>query len=117
MLKEGEDTIWLDVPFTSLPQELGKLTEKDTSTEGKNLGFPIERVRGLATKKFLAANPVAKRLFEQVEISVEDINAEEKRVYEGEKRPKDIRRHAQEWVNNHQQQVERWLQEAQKAAK
>ncbi|HEY9673063.1 MAG TPA: glycine betaine/L-proline ABC transporter substrate-binding protein ProX [Waterburya sp.] len=117
VLKEGEDTVWLDVPFTSLPKELGKFTEKDTSTEGKNLGFPIDRVRGLATKKFLAANLAAKRWLEQLEIPVEDINAEEKRVYEGEKRPRDIRRHAEEWVNNHQQQIERWLEEARKAAK
>ncbi|WP_339379606.1 glycine betaine/L-proline ABC transporter substrate-binding protein ProX [Okeania hirsuta] len=40
-LKQNKDVVWLEVPFTSLPKSMGNLSEKDTSLDGKNLGFQI----------------------------------------------------------------------------
>ncbi|MEL6579454.1 MAG: hypothetical protein AAFQ14_06865 [Cyanobacteria bacterium J06621_12] len=50
----------------------------------------------MANKQFIAANPIAKRWFELVQIPVKDINQESLRIKSGESKPEDIRRHAQE---------------------
>ena len=106
----------MEVPFTSLPKKNKNLTEKDTSVNGKNLGFPRNQQQIVGNKKFLAANPVAKRWFELVQISVEDMNAESLRIKDGENRLKDIRRHASEWIEKNQEQFDGWLADAKQAA-
>ncbi|NEO51642.1 MAG: glycine betaine/L-proline ABC transporter substrate-binding protein ProX [Okeania sp. SIO3B5] len=112
VLKPGEDVVWLEVSFTSLPEPMENLSEKGTSVDGKNLGLPKSDQRIVANKKFLENNPVAKKWFELVEISVADMNAESLRIKEGEDKPEDILRHAQEWVNNNQQKYDNWLETA-----
>ncbi|MGB3511924.1 MAG: glycine betaine/L-proline ABC transporter substrate-binding protein ProX [Microcoleaceae cyanobacterium] len=112
VLKVGKDVEWLNVPFTSLPENMGNLTEKDTSLNGKNLGLPIDRIRILANKKFLQDNPVAKSLFEQISIPIKDVNIQQEKVKNGESKPADIRRHAEEWVTNHQELFDSWLEVA-----
>ena len=114
VLEPGEDAVWLEVPFTSLPTEQGELGEQATLVNGKNLGFAVDQVRVLANKKFVNANPAAKRWFELVQIPLEDINAQQKLVQEGEDTPADIRRHAQEWVKKHQNLFDSWVGEARK---
>ncbi|NEO31088.1 MAG: glycine betaine/L-proline ABC transporter substrate-binding protein ProX [Symploca sp. SIO3C6] len=116
VLIPGKDVVWLEVPFTSLPESQGKVTEKDVFVDGKNLGFPIGKYRIVANKKFLAANPVAKRWFELVQISIDDMNAESLRIKDGEDRPEDIRRHAEEWVEKNQELWDSWIEEAKQAA-
>ena len=116
VLEPGKDVIWLEVPFTSLPKELGEFTEKDTSFDGKNYGFAIDRMRIVGNKEFLADNPAAKRLFKLVEISVDDINAQNELLQKGENKVADIRRHAQEWIKNHQEEFDGWLEQARSAA-
>ncbi|NET40901.1 glycine betaine/L-proline ABC transporter substrate-binding protein ProX [Okeania sp. SIO2B3] len=114
VLKPNEDVVSLEVPFTSLPASMGNLSEKDTSPNGKNLGFPLLQQRIVANQKFLESNPVAKRWFELVEIPIVDMNAESLRIKEGEDTPEDILRHAQEWVKNNQQKYDGWLEIATK---
>jgi glycine betaine/proline transport system substrate-binding protein len=97
-LEVGQDTIWLEVPFTSLPEGQENITEQETSLDGKNLGFAVDKIRVLAHQEFIEANPAAKRFFELVSIPIEDVNEQQNRVYDGENRPEDIRRHGSEWV-------------------
>jgi len=115
-LIRNKDVVWLEVPFTSLPEDMGNLAEKDTSVEGKNFGFPILQQRIVANKKFIEANPVARKWFELVQIPIADINAESLRIKEGENQEEDILRHAQEWVENHQEKYDSWLETARKVA-
>ncbi|NET01939.1 MAG: glycine betaine/L-proline ABC transporter substrate-binding protein ProX [Sphaerospermopsis sp. SIO1G1] len=115
-LKVNEDVVWLEVPFTSLPEALGNFTEKDTTAMGKNLGFAIDDIRILANKEFLNENPAAKRLFEQIKIPVDDINKQNELFKKGENNVADIRRHAQEWIQNNQAEFDGWVEEAKKAA-
>ena len=117
VLKVDEDVVWLEVPFTSLPKEQEKATEKDTSVDGKNLGFARQRQRIVANKEFLAANPAAKRWFELVTISTEDMNEESLRIKDGEDSPKDIRRHAEEWIEENQELFDGWIEEAKEVGK
>ena len=116
-LKLGKDVIWLEVPFTSIPKGMGESTEKDTLVDGKNLGFPKDRLRVVATKKFLAANPAAKRWFELVKIPTEDINTEMLLFKEGKRSPEQIRQRAEEWVKKNQKLFDSWLEEARIAGK
>ena len=102
-LKPEEDVVWLEVPFTDLPPKIAENMETDTLVNGKNLGFPKTEQRIAANKTFLADNPIAKRWFELVKIPAKDINEESLRIKEGENKPEDIRRHAQEWVDNNQE--------------
>ncbi|WP_205127603.1 MULTISPECIES: glycine betaine/L-proline ABC transporter substrate-binding protein ProX [Okeania] len=112
ILKVEEDVEWLGVPFTSLLETQGNFTAEDTSVNGKNLGIPVDKVRILANKNFLQDNPVAKSLFEQIEIPLEDVNFQQEKVKNGENKPVDIRRHAEEWVASHQGLFDSWLEVA-----
>ena len=115
ILKPGQDVVWLEVPFTSLPKEMDNITEENTSVNGKNHGFSKTEQRIVANKKFLAANPIAKKWFELVQIPAEDINKESLRIKEGENKPEDIRRHSQEWVANNQDLFDSWIEEVSQA--
>lgn len=114
-LKPGEDAILLEVPFTAVPDSLADVTESDTTVDGKNLGFPILTQRIVASQTFVDENPIAKRLFEVIAIPVEDLNIESSVINDGEDSPEDIRRHAEEWVDNNSELFEGWLQEARQA--
>ncbi len=115
VLVPGRDTQWLTVPFTALPEE--RVEKETTLADGRNLGFAVNRVRILANKRFLKANPKAKRFFEQVSIPIDDISAQNMRMREGEDSQEDIERHAREWIEQHRAQFERWVSEAQKAGR
>ncbi|MGE0118313.1 MAG: glycine betaine/L-proline ABC transporter substrate-binding protein ProX [Dongiaceae bacterium] len=115
VLVPGRDVEWLEVPFVSLPE--GDQTVDTKNAEGKNVGFPINTQRIMASPHFLESNPAAKRLFELASIPVEDVNAQNWKIHEGENALSDIRRHAEEWVTAHQAEVDRWIQEAINAAK
>lgn len=109
VLKVDQDVIWLEVPFTT--SRMGELTAKDTSLNGKNLGLVQGKYRVIANHKFLANNPSAKRFLERVKIPYEDMIRESYRIKNGENTPKDIRRHAEEWVKDHQDLFDGWLAE------
>ncbi|MEA5583356.1 glycine betaine/L-proline ABC transporter substrate-binding protein ProX [Nodularia harveyana UHCC-0300] len=114
VLKLGKDVVWLDVPFTSLPESQKDLTEKDTSFNGKNLGFAVDTIRILANQEFVDSNPAAKRFFELIQIPIDDINVQNQLFKEGEGRISDVRGHAQEWVKNNQVLFDSWVEEARK---
>ncbi len=115
ILVPGEQVTWLNVPFTSHPSGL---TEKDTTLpDGTNVGFAINKIRILANKAFLDANPSAEKFFELVKIPVNDVGAQNKKMQEGEKSMEDIKRHAQEWITAHKAEFDGWVAEAKKAAK
>lgn len=116
ILKPNEDTIWLEVPYTDLPEEQGDVSEKDTTFEGKNLGLVIDRVRITANRKWINENPAARKLFELVTIPVDDISAQNKLIADGEGDPEDILHHAKEWVEKNRETADRWVEEAIQAA-
>lgn len=116
-LNSGEDVVWIEVPSTAIPKEIGNYTEKDTTAEGKNLGFIVDRFTVLGNKKFLEANPAAKRWFEVVQIPVADVLEMQKQMKAAKSSPSDIRKYAENWVKTNQQKFDGWIEEAKKAAK
>lgn len=110
VLRPGVDTVWLDVPFTSLPKE--QEGQETKLPNGRNPGFVPDNIRVVANNKFLAANPAAKRFFELATLPIEDVNAAILRLQQGESKVPQIRAHAEEWVKKNEATFQRWVTEA-----
>ena len=117
----GEDVMWLDVPFSAVPDDPNASTEVATVPgcleTPCNMGFAPNDIRVVANTDFLAQNPAAAALFEAVEIPLADIAAQNVRMAAGENSEEDIRRHADEWIEANREQVDLWLDAARSAAK
>jgi len=111
----GEDVVWLQVPFSSLP---GERKDVDTTlASGQNYGFQANNQRIIANLEFAQENPAAAKLFSIMKLSANDISAQNSRMRDGEKSMADIERHTDAWIKGHQETFDGWIQEASKAAK
>ena len=122
-LVPGEDVVWLEVPYPSLPPDQQSL-ESETVLTGISgcvadpctLGFPRNDIRAVANAEFLDANPAVRSLLEQITIPLEDIASQNARMLAGEDSEADIRRHAQDWLRAHTDLVNGWVTTAQATA-
>jgi glycine betaine/proline transport system substrate-binding protein len=116
VLVPGKDVVFLQVPFTALPPDIQP--QPSTSLpDGRNIGFPLLKVRLVANDGFLAANPAAAKLFEVATVPLSAVEAENYKIYQGEKSYDQIKGHAADWVKANQSTVDGWVAEASKAAK
>ncbi len=114
VLKPGQDVVWLQVPFSSLPGE-----QKGTDTKlanGKNYGFIANNQQIVVNKAWAEKNPAAAKLFEVIQLSVNDINAQNFLMSQGQNKASDIERHTNAWIAAHQKQFDGWLEQAKAAA-
>ncbi|MEL0638812.1 glycine betaine/L-proline ABC transporter substrate-binding protein ProX [Marinomonas sp. TI.3.20] len=114
VLKVGEDTTWLSVPYTDLP---GGKNDVVTTFQGKNLGFAVDEVMAVVNKDFAKKNPAAVAFLSQFQITPKAESIENLQMRNGEKSLADIKRHARDWIKAHQQEYDSWLAAARKAAK
>ena len=122
-LKPGSDVMWINVPKI-IPREAqmpGKDRMEVSGVEGAvsdpiKLGFVVSDIQIVANKKFLEANPAAKKFFELFTVQLADISEQNTRMNEGEKSQKDVERHADEWIAKNKATWDGWLSEARKAA-
>lgn len=120
--KPGEDVMWINVPEIK-PSDAQKGSEERMTVSGVagavsdpvKMGFVASDIRIVANKKFLEANPAAKRFFEVFTLPLQDINEQNTRMNEGEKSEQDIERHVDDWIAKNQQTWDGWLTEARKA--
>ncbi|MBE9068092.1 glycine betaine/L-proline ABC transporter substrate-binding protein ProX [Leptolyngbya cf. ectocarpi LEGE 11479] len=112
VLKEGEDVTWIEVPYTSLPEAQGEVTEADTSVDGKNLGFGVDQQLIVANQEFIDNNPAAAKFFSLVQVPIDDISAQNQLVNDGEDSPEAIRGHAEAWVADNQSEFDGWVETA-----
>jgi glycine betaine/proline transport system substrate-binding protein len=114
VLRPGEEVSWLTVPKDPSADEAATAA---ATVEGiGNMGFPKNTQHVIANAEFLEDNPAAKAWFNRIKIPLEDINAQNLKMQQGEKTPADIQRHADEWIAAHRQQWDGWLAAARKAA-
>ncbi len=113
VLKPGRDVVWLEVPFSSMPNG-----EKiDTKLpNGKNYGFPANTMHIAANKQWAKENPAAAKLFEVMSLPVADVNAQNLRMHNGEASEANIERHANGWIKAHQKTFDGWVEQARQAA-
>ena len=120
----GEDVIWLQVPFPSLPEEQKELESRvmvdnipGCGSDPCAMGFPPSDIRVVANTEFLQRNPAVRLLAEKVTIPLDDINAQNARMIAGEDDNDDISRHAEEWIQKNRARVDQWLETARPALK
>jgi len=109
VLVEGEDVVWLEVPYTDLPDGNNDVP---TSYQGKNLGFAVDKVMAVMNRDFAKENPAATAFLSQFQISTADESAQNLKMKDGEKSVEDIKRHAQEWIAAHRDTFDAWLEKA-----
>lgn len=112
VLVPDQDVVWLEVPFTDLPEAQGEVSEADTTANGKNLGFAIEQLYVLANQDFVDNNPAAAKFMSLVQIPLDDVSAENQLIQDGEDTPEAIRGHAEDWIAKNQDTFDGWLKEA-----
>ena len=110
VLVPDQDVVWLDVPALG-PQQNASVID------GKNLGFEINHIHILANRDFLKDYPDIAQWFESVNIPITDVSLQNQRMRDGENTPDDIRRHAEEWIQNNQGTFDSWLEDAKRVAK
>ena len=123
-LKPGRDVMWINVPeIRPRPVEMEAADRMTVSgvkgavSDPVKLGFVVADIRIVANKQFLAANPAARKFFELFKLPLEDINAQNTKMHEGEKSSADIDRHADAWIAGHRDIWNAWLEQAHQAAR
>ena len=111
VLVPGENVEWLEVPYSSLPDD----RTDNTEYRGKNLGFAVNALRVVANDKFLKANPAAAKLFEAASININDVSAQNNKMQAGEDSDDDINRHVDEWIAANQAEFDSWVKMAMEA--
>ena len=110
----------LSVPRARLPDDAGE-------REWKSALLPAyqrlsRRAEALIAEAYLAGVNTRRvrralaKLFEVMSIPLEDIFAQNAKMYEGESRPDDLERHADEWLTANAEPVDGWLSVATAAA-
>ncbi|MEJ2037599.1 MAG: glycine betaine/L-proline ABC transporter substrate-binding protein ProX [Desulfosarcinaceae bacterium] len=123
ILKPGKDVMWINVPKI-IPKEsqesaVDRMTVSGIEgavTDPIKLGFVVSDIRIVANKKFVNANPAAKKFFEVFTLPLADINAQNARMNAGEKSQKDIEKHVDDWIARNEVKWVGWLEAARKAA-
>lgn len=122
-LVPGEDVMWINVPEI-IPSDAQAGLEEFMTVSGVegavsdplDMGFVANDIQAVANNEFLAQNPAAERLFELIEIPLEDVTDMTVRISEGENSEEEILSMAQEWIADNQEAVDGWLDEARSAA-
>lgn len=110
VLVPGQDVTWLEVTHTDLPK--GQEGANTKMADGRNLGFSVNSIHVFANNKFLKENPAAKRFFELAKIPIDDVAAQNLKMRDGEKKAKDVERHANEWIAANKGTFDAWIKEA-----
>ena len=118
-LVPGRDVVWLETPFPSLPSDQSAFLDHTSipgipgcANDPCQVGWPPNDIRAVSNAVFLEANPSVRRLLEQVVIPLEDISRQNASMVRDEGDPEDIRRHAEEWVENNSDVVSAWIEVA-----
>ncbi|ATU95311.1 glycine betaine/L-proline ABC transporter substrate-binding protein ProX [Phyllobacterium zundukense] len=113
ILRPGHEVTFLNVKETQLPDGL----KSDTTVPGLgNLGFSKIQQSIVAATSFINDNPRAKKLFELIQIPIEDSNSQNLRIYKGESSPSQVQELAKEWIDKNKSTWDKWIADA-KAAK
>lgn len=99
VLAPGEDVVFLNAPFSSLPSGDDVNTEWE---DGRNPGFGANDNYILVNREFAEENPAAFAFMDGLSIPISDLNAMMDRVNAGEDSPEDIHTVAMDWIAAHQ---------------
>lgn len=109
-LVPGKDVVFLQVTHSAHP-----VLKSTKLSNGADYGFAINTQRIVANAMTKEHKDIAK-LFEIMQLNVNDVSGENLLMTKGENKEKDIIRHAKMWVKQNQAILDTWIKEA-KAAK
>jgi glycine betaine/proline transport system substrate-binding protein len=122
-LKPGKDVVWIETPSIKLPEEQQAMADAAvvSGVEGCvddpcQLGWPVNDIRTVANSQFLKDNPAVRVLLEKASIDVDFIYAQNAAMRNGEDTVEDIKRWADDYVEQHRDEVDQWLDAARAAA-
>ena len=122
-LVPGEDVQWINVPEIAPTEDQVGLEDAMviSDVEGAvsnplTMGFIANDIDVVANNAFLDENPAAAKLFEVASIPLEDITEMTARINAGENSDEEVMAMAGEWVAEHQERVDGWLEQARAAA-
>ncbi|MCF8105653.1 MAG: glycine betaine/L-proline ABC transporter substrate-binding protein ProX [Desulfohalobiaceae bacterium] len=116
-LKPGEDVLWLNVPEDLEGENTDATGIEGAVTDPVKMGFIPNDIVVVANKDFLKDNPAAEKLFEVMSVPIQEIFAQNNKMFEGENKQRDIERHVDEFIAKYETEWNEWLQAARKAAK
>lgn len=114
-LVPGEDVVWLETPFPSLPPDQSGEDRTNVSglsgcaNEPCQTGWPPNDIRVVANTAFLDQNPSVRALVQQVEIPLADILEQNAQMVEGGSSIADIREQAARWVESNEALIREWV--------
>lgn len=110
-LVPGKDVVFLQVTHSANPN-----TPSTKLGNGADYGFNINHQKIASNASVKTKNKDIAKLFDIVEIDVNDISGQNMLMSNGENKDKDIQRHVQSWLKTNSAKVDAWIKEA-KAAK
>ncbi|SFN79944.1 glycine betaine/proline transport system substrate-binding protein [Cohaesibacter marisflavi] len=114
-LKPGEDVMWITVPERDGVDTAPAVKGLETCVSDPcSMGFAAADILPVANDAFIEKNPAIKTLLDEVRIPVQDIYAQNAAMNEGDD---DVKAQAAAWIEKHQDEVNKWLDDARAAAK
>lgn len=110
-LVPGKDVVFLQVTHSANPN-----TASTKLPNGADYGFNVNHQKIAANASVQTQNKDIAKLFDIIEINVNDISGQNMLMSNGQNKQKDIKRHVQAWLKKNSAKVEAWIKEA-KAAK
>jgi glycine betaine/proline transport system substrate-binding protein len=110
VLKPGKDVVWIEAPEADAKTTVAGV--EGCVADPCKLGWEANDIRPVANKKFLKDNPAVKTLLEKMSIPLKDIFAQNAKMNDGEDKPKDIEKHAADWIKAHQEEFDGWIEAA-----
>ncbi|SHJ31140.1 glycine betaine/proline transport system substrate-binding protein [Shimia gijangensis] len=101
VLIPGTDTVQIGVPASD--------DSTTVAADGTDPGFAVNDIYIVANNDFLKENPAAAAFFEQVDVPIGAINAQQVKVKEGEDTLEDFYRHAEAWIAANQAEFDSWV--------
>jgi len=105
-----------DIQFLQLKKSTHPKGINTELSNGANYGFAINSQKIVANASILTKHKDIAKLFDIVKLSVNDVSGQNMLMRNGQKEPKDIKRHVNRWIEANKTQVNTWIKEA-KAAK
>ncbi|MFO7750853.1 MAG: glycine betaine/L-proline ABC transporter substrate-binding protein ProX [Desulfobacteraceae bacterium] len=114
-LKPGKDVMWLNVPHDLEGENTDAMDVEGAATNPVKMGFVPNDINVVANKDFLKENPAAEKLFQVMFVPIQEIFAQNNKMFEGENKQRDIEGHVDEFIAKHQNKWNTWLKAAKAA--
>jgi len=109
-LVPGKDVVFLQVTHSANPN-----TASTKLSNGADYGFNANSQKIVANVSVKTKHKDIAKLFDIIKLSVNDISGQNMLMANGQKKEKDIKRHANMWLKSNKAKVDAWIKEAKAA--